>query len=244
MHVFLSHNYKDKDKVRRLADRLIESGQSVWLDEDNVMPGELWQDKLQKAIDDSYAIVVVVSRHTAESRWQTAEISHAIAARRHQEKKVIPVLIEQVSELPFFLRDVVYCDLSTDDKFDRNFDSLLKALSVPMPPDQRTEAERDTENIQRLQEERELFEMEVASAEKKSAVRTSAILGAFSSILATVVAAVALFGGTKLIEWDFLPKIAPFVSGVLFGVLSSIAAVILTKYFQARASRREDSHER
>ena len=37
--VFLSHNAKDKPRVRRLAGRLQQAGVRVWFDEWNIRPG-------------------------------------------------------------------------------------------------------------------------------------------------------------------------------------------------------------
>lgn len=38
--VFLSHNSKDKVRVRQLADRMKHAGLSVWFDEWIIQPGE------------------------------------------------------------------------------------------------------------------------------------------------------------------------------------------------------------
>ena len=38
--VFLSHNSKDKDRVRRLAERLRAAGVRVWFDEWVIRPGD------------------------------------------------------------------------------------------------------------------------------------------------------------------------------------------------------------
>ena len=40
--VFLSHNSKDKGAIRRLKERLIERGLTVWFDEEQLRPGIPW----------------------------------------------------------------------------------------------------------------------------------------------------------------------------------------------------------
>ena len=107
MKVFLSHNHQDKEKVRELANRLKVADIAVWLDEESIHPGDSWADKIQEAIESTDAILIAISRHTSRSQWQSSEIAHAIAARRYRNMKVIPVLIEQGSELPFFIKDIL-----------------------------------------------------------------------------------------------------------------------------------------
>jgi hypothetical protein len=44
--VFLSHNAKDKPRVRRLAERLREAGLEVWLEEWIIKPSDIILDSL------------------------------------------------------------------------------------------------------------------------------------------------------------------------------------------------------
>ena len=50
--VFLSHNSKDKENVRRLADELTARNLRVWLDERELQPGQPWQEALEKVIQE------------------------------------------------------------------------------------------------------------------------------------------------------------------------------------------------
>jgi hypothetical protein len=45
-NVFLSHNAKDKPRVRRLAKRLRDAGLCVWFDEWIIKPGEINRDSM------------------------------------------------------------------------------------------------------------------------------------------------------------------------------------------------------
>ena len=44
--VFLSHNAKDKPRVRRLAERLKQAGLRVWFDDWNIKPSDIIMDSI------------------------------------------------------------------------------------------------------------------------------------------------------------------------------------------------------
>lgn len=44
--VFLSHNSKDKPRVRRLAERLKRAGSHVWFDEQNIKSDNIITDSI------------------------------------------------------------------------------------------------------------------------------------------------------------------------------------------------------
>ena len=47
--VFLSHDSRDKAAVERLAQKLIEAGVSVFFDKWNLIPGDPWQEALERS---------------------------------------------------------------------------------------------------------------------------------------------------------------------------------------------------
>ena len=51
--VFLSHNSQDKPVIREIARLLREQGLRPWLDEEQLIPGERWQDALARGVRDS-----------------------------------------------------------------------------------------------------------------------------------------------------------------------------------------------
>src|SRR6185369_14578730 len=58
--VFLSHNSKDKPAVRELAAALRARGIEVWLDADDLLPGQRWQEELEKVIKTAASGAVLV----------------------------------------------------------------------------------------------------------------------------------------------------------------------------------------
>ena len=59
--VFLSHNSVDKPWVSRLKGNLLRYGVSVWLDEDEIRPGDLFGEDLEQALGSCQALALIVS---------------------------------------------------------------------------------------------------------------------------------------------------------------------------------------
>jgi hypothetical protein len=109
-HVFLSHSNADKPAVEELARRLAKEGIQAWLDKWNLIPGDLWQPALEKALADAETCAVFVGP-SGFGPWQNEEMRAAIDRRVSDSKRrfrVIPVLLPgaeraERSSLPTFL---------------------------------------------------------------------------------------------------------------------------------------------
>jgi len=231
MNVFISHSHKDKETVRMIAADLRAQDIQVWIDDDMIAPGEVWADKLSKAIDESDAVIIILSRSTALSKWQTSEIAFAVSAqRRDVTKRVIPVLIDHDAEIPFFLRDRVYCDLSTDENYAGNFIQLLEALRRPI---ERVDIKRiEASKIEAIQTQREFLTKEIEAQSQKRYYVMSTLL---ASLVSIIVASLSLLAAVvKIIEWDF-------VMGFLSGILGAILSLIVFSFLKKKSRDKEVS---
>ena len=62
LRVFLCHSSADKPTVRELYQRLNAEGWiDIWLDEEKLLPGQDWDYEIEKALDNSDAIIVALS---------------------------------------------------------------------------------------------------------------------------------------------------------------------------------------
>jgi hypothetical protein len=129
--IFLSHSSKDKFFVRELAERLKSYGIRVWLDEAELKIGDSLTQKIAQAIDEMDFVGVILSSNSVNSEWVQRELQ--VASQKELSKRkvvVLPILLEPV-EIPFFLKDKLYADFSTPEKFEDSFCRLLNALGVP-----------------------------------------------------------------------------------------------------------------
>lgn len=106
--VFLSYGEADKDAVEKIAYILREKGLEIYLDRWHLVPGKLWQDDIEKALDASHACAVFLGPSGLGS-WDHVQMRAALRLR--VEKKdygVIPVLLPgadwpERGKLPLFL---------------------------------------------------------------------------------------------------------------------------------------------
>jgi len=62
LRVFLCHSSGDKPTVRELYEKLNgESWMDAWLDEEKLLPGQDWEYEIEKALDNSDAVIVTLS---------------------------------------------------------------------------------------------------------------------------------------------------------------------------------------
>lgn len=88
----------------------------VWLDKWNLIPGDLWQEEIEKALDESQCCVVFLGPN-GMGPWQNEEMRSAIDSRVSEKSmRVIPALLPgamrtgKESKLPRFLRGLVWVD--------------------------------------------------------------------------------------------------------------------------------------
>ena len=96
--IFISYAREDQAKAQIVVQRLEREGWDVWWDQE-LIPGEIWDDHIQKAVEEALCVIVLWSKESVKSEWVRAE---AREGRRH--KKLIPILLDQVKlPMPFSL---------------------------------------------------------------------------------------------------------------------------------------------
>jgi len=123
-YVFISYSREDDEVVEKLIRALNAKGVEVWRDIERIFPGENWLEKIEAAIRDSAAIVYLVSRHSANLGWISAEFQAAI----RNDKLIVPVIINdtELHRIPVFLREYLWVDLRQG--FEQGIVKILEAL--------------------------------------------------------------------------------------------------------------------
>ena len=98
--VFLSHNSQDKPQVEALARRLSERGLTPFLDKWCLVPGDPWQEAIEKALQASASCAVFIGPGDIRP-WHKEEMRAALdrlpphfprcpcaAARRHPTRRL------------------------------------------------------------------------------------------------------------------------------------------------------------
>jgi hypothetical protein len=130
--VFISYSHEDAKFAHKLGLHLVRNNAHVWIDEWELNVGDSILARVQCAIQESSALLILLSKASVQSEWCKKELSAGLM-RELDEKRVLvlPVLLEDC-EMPIFLREKMYADFRTN--FDvglrKLVDALLKVTSL------------------------------------------------------------------------------------------------------------------
>ncbi len=127
--VFISHSAKDKDAARDLAERLTADSLRVWFDEWEIKPGDMIGLKIQKGLEQSRTLLLIMSANASESEWVTFE-SQTILFNdpTNQQRRLIPLRLDD-SELTGMLKQFVYVDWRQ--RSNEQYEKMLAACIQP-----------------------------------------------------------------------------------------------------------------
>lgn len=91
--IFFSHSSSDGRRAKRIANQVQQAGINVYLFEHDPQPGTTLNNKIQNAIVQSDAMVVLLTRKSQSSAYVNQEIGFAAAHR----KPVVPLVMSSVS---------------------------------------------------------------------------------------------------------------------------------------------------
>jgi anti-anti-sigma factor len=136
--VFLCHSSSDKTAARDLHRRLLAAGARPWLDEVELLPGQVWEREIPAAVRRSDAVLVCLSAASiGKSGYLQREIKYAIDAAEEQSDDsifLIPGRLE-TCEVPERLRRWQWVDLFVPDGYDRLVTALqARALALGRSP--------------------------------------------------------------------------------------------------------------
>jgi hypothetical protein len=127
--VFLSHSSVDDEWAARLKAALTAKGLSVWLDLDEIRPGDVFVQALERGLESSDAVAIIVSPESMASGWVSEEYSRALSMAKSRGSSVplIPILLRD-AELPGFLANRSWADFRDEDQFDASVEELIRGI--------------------------------------------------------------------------------------------------------------------
>lgn len=127
LQAFLCHSSGDKPIVRDLYQRLKTYNVDPWLDEENLLPGQDWEQEIRKAVRSSDVVIVCLSPGSiSKTGFVQKEIKFALDIADEQPEGsiyLIPVKLEDC-EPPERLNHLHWVNYKQQDGFDK----LIKAL--------------------------------------------------------------------------------------------------------------------
>jgi len=121
---FLSYKSNDHNLANRLKKDLQRRGVRLWLDQDDIKPGDEFPDALKDGIQTSRRLVLLVTPESLRSKWVQSEIRRARKMEVKWKKKIIPLLFRDAT-LPPDLEKRQRIDFRRDTDFARGVTKLV-----------------------------------------------------------------------------------------------------------------------
>lgn len=103
MQVFLSYAPSDEAFAKALSSQLSRRGLSVWSPSEEVLPGDNVWLRIGEALENSRAMVVLVSPESMRSQSVRREIEYALGQSNY-EGRLFPVQVRPTKDIPWVLR--------------------------------------------------------------------------------------------------------------------------------------------
>ncbi len=134
MPVFISYSRNDEEFVKKLSSNLARKNTHIWIDSWEMNAGDSVRTNLEKAIKNSSALLVILSKSSVQSKWCKWELDIGLLQELSERRVIIlPVLLEDC-DIPESLRDKLFADFRYD--FDAGFGNLIDAIAKITNPNQ------------------------------------------------------------------------------------------------------------
>src|SRR5574341_1289311 len=117
-NIFMSYSRREVGFVDDLTQRLEKEGYHVWLDYRSLAPGTPWAEQIDRGVDESQVILLVVSKASIASQYVEMEWRRVLTEKN---KRIILLIFEAV-DLPPELEWFEWVD------FRGNYDAGIKEL--------------------------------------------------------------------------------------------------------------------
>lgn len=121
--IFVSYSTSDTEIAQRVKMSLLRFGFQCWKAPEDIMPGESWPRAITRALQESWAMVLICSRHSIQSAEVSKELTLAMSGKVY----VVPFRIDNIvptGEWAYHLANIQWFDA-----FDRDPDSACEALA-------------------------------------------------------------------------------------------------------------------
>lgn len=134
LNVFLCHAKEDKPIVRELYRQLVAEGWlDVWLDEENLFPGQEWDMEIEKAVEQADVVVVCLSSHSVDKEGYVQKELRFVLNIADEKPEgtifVVPLRLDDC-QVPRRIRGWQYADYFPNEERARAYQRLLFSLRM------------------------------------------------------------------------------------------------------------------
>ncbi|MDM8556059.1 TIR domain-containing protein [Desulfococcaceae bacterium HSG7] len=165
--VFLSYARKDLKIAKKIYDDLTDKGVKVWLDKNELLPGQNWVYAIRQAIDDSSHFIALLSTNSVSKRgYVQKELKMAVDILDEYPQDqifIIPVRIDDCKPTHDKLRYLQWADLFTD--YEKEIQNILRVLA---PPESKAQQSKSDTDIPSEEEEKTQKPTEIEEPQSRS----------------------------------------------------------------------------
>jgi len=222
MNVFLSHSYDDNKIAQKVRNYLVHHGLGVFDDKSDIATGANLTASINEAINISDAVLFFISKNSDKSRWVQQEMSLAVSNKfKGKDVKLIPILIEKNAEIPFFLKDYVYLDISGSSNFENSMNNLIKGITSK----RKTSLEQDlAAKLSNIEIETEFLKLKTLEHQEyeKFKTRQMFFVSAIVTSITALVVSLGFLGWVAKIEHSNFDWVLAFLAGAVASMIGAI----------------------
>lgn len=130
--IFIAYALADVEVAEKIFAALSRCGFAVWLDRNNLLPGQDWPRRIQEAIENSDFFIACFSRDSVRKRGGfQAELRHALDCSRRlplDDVFIIPVRLDECRIPARIQRETQYVDLFPD--WDSGIERVVRIIEA------------------------------------------------------------------------------------------------------------------
>jgi hypothetical protein len=133
MKVFISYPRANIALARKIVGELDQAGIDVWFDEREILPGDNWAGKIAKALDESNAMVVLLTPDGIRRPGHVRSELNFALGKKSFSGRLIPVLVGSPENfphdsIPWILRRLHMINLPEHGREDEGIRQITQAL--------------------------------------------------------------------------------------------------------------------
>ena len=122
--IFLSYKAEELAWVKQLKRDLECRGVKVWLDTEQIRPGDRFAEALETGLEQSKAMGLVITPESMNSSWVRNEYYRALSLVNQGKLRLLPILLRKAT-IPGFLSDRQHVSFAGSANYENAVDRLV-----------------------------------------------------------------------------------------------------------------------
>jgi hypothetical protein len=141
--LFISYSSLDRPWALKLKTALEQRGLKIWMDTAQIQPGEVFVNALERGLDRSRCVGLVVSPESVQSGWVQEEYARALSLVHPAGplERIIPIVLRE-TRVPGFLANRHRVDFQEESTWDASIDALVWGITGRKPVGRASQAQK------------------------------------------------------------------------------------------------------